>query len=155
MTLERKYINLITDKKGYNFSFEDWATDEYYDEQEKLITNFKKTFKIDKNYYLNNISDRQINELKDILSHEIKHLFDYYIAHYKQNINLIKDWDDSSYIKITSQDKYVESLFSDLLYIFDKRELSAFKQQLISQIKHEKNDKNIINNLNTEIKLSH
>jgi hypothetical protein len=149
--LRKKYIDLIVDKKGYNFSLEDWATDEYYDEQEKLITNFKKTLKIDKN--IPDIPDWRINNLKDILSHEIKHLFDYYIAHYKQSINLIKDWDSSSYIKISSQNKNIESLFSDLLYIFDKRELSAFKQQLISQIKHEKNDKNIINNLNAELNL--
>lgn len=153
--LRKKYINIITDKKDYIFSLEDWATDEYYDEQEKLITDFKKTLKFDKNTYLNiykDITNWVKNEHKDTLSHELKHLFDYYISNYKQNSDL-SNWDNNSHIKITSKKEEIESLFSDLLYIFDKRELSAFQQQLISHIKHSKNNKDLINDLNVELKL--
>lgn len=70
----------------------------------------------------------------------------------KKNSDL-SNWDNNSHIKITSKKEEIERLFSNLLYIFDKRELSAFQQQLISQIKHSKNNKDLINDLNATLKL--
>jgi len=132
-----------------------------FEESMKVFKNVKKTLKFNKDDYLSvcsefldkNTKSTLTRFIKDTFSHELKHLFDYYIAHYKQNINLIKDWDNNSYIKIPSQNEDIESLFSDLLYFFDKRELSAFQQQLISQIKHSKNNKDLINDLNATLKL--
>lgn len=116
----------------------------------------------DKEYEsLVNEEDLDLSSKKETLSHEIKHIFDYFITTYK-NTSMKKSFETgtrySSKFNYETQPESIQSFVSIctsyIMYPFDKAELSAFQQELIQGIKDKKYDRNFINDILSSLKNS-
>lgn len=133
----------------------------YFDDTINEITNLM--YKLHGNDYKSDLTRDDINQLKAIkildiksidktvISHEIKHIFDFLIGNSKQDKGLLRSFDGNSYLNISSDNHEISSSYflesiSELLYFFDLTEESAFQQQLIEYIRLNKISKEEIEN---------
>lgn len=135
-----------------------------------FVRNKYRKFKkedIDKLEYLTDkeyesiVNEEDLLGKKETLSHEIKHIFDYFITTYK-NTSMKKSFDTgsrySSHFNYETQPESVQSFVSvcttNIMYPFDKAELSALQQEFIQGVKDKKYDRDFINNILSMIKNS-
>ena len=145
-----------------NYCFDDFIRKKYF--------SFRKE-DIDKLEYITNKEyesivneenlDLDLSDKKETLSHEIKHIFDYFITTYK-NTSMKKSFETgtnySSNSNYETQPESVQSFISvcteDIMYPFDKAELSAFQQEFIQGTKDKIYDRDFINSILSSLKKS-
>lgn len=107
------------------------------------------------------VNEEDLSSKKETLSHEIKHIFDYFITTYK-NTSMKKSFETgtrySTHFNYETQPESVQSFISictsKIMYPFDKAELSAFQQELIQGVKDKKYNRNFINDILSSLKNS-
>lgn len=113
------------------------------------------------NEYESLVKEEDLSSKKETLSHEIKHIFDYFITTYK-NTSMKKSFETgtrySAHFNYETQPESVQSFISicttNIMYPFDKAELSAFQQELIQGIKDKTYDRDFINSILSSLKNS-
>ena len=135
-----------------------------------FVRNKYRKFKkedIDKLEYLTNkeyesiVNEEDLLGKKETISHEIKHIFDYFITTYK-NTSMKKSFEVgsrySSHFNYETQPESVQSFVSvcttNIMYPLDKAELSALQQEFIQGVKDKKYDRDFINNILSMLKNS-
>ena len=107
------------------------------------------------------VNEEDLSGKKETLSHEIKHIFDYFITTYK-NTSMKKSFETgsrySSHFNYETQPESVQSFVSictsRIMYPFDKAELSALQQEFIQGVKDKIYDRDFINDILSSIKNS-
>lgn len=132
----------------------------------KKYRSFRKE-DIDKLEYLTDkeyeslVNEEDLSNKKETLSHEIKHIFDYFITTYK-NTSMKKSFEMgsrySSKFNYETQPESIQSFVSictsNIMYPFDKAELSALQQEFIQGVKDKIYDRDFINGLLSSLKNS-
>lgn len=148
------YRNLV------DFSFENFARKKYRPFRKEGNDKLEYLYITDKEYE-SLVNEEDLSSKKETLSHEIKHIFDYFITTYK-NTSMKKSFETgsrySSNFNYETQPESIQSFVSIctsyIMYPFDKAELSAFQQELIQGIKDKKYDRNFINDILSSLKNS-
>jgi hypothetical protein len=152
------FIDIIRFYRHFTESLHYFVRDKY--------RKFKKE-DIDKLEYLTDkeyeslVNEEDLSSKKETLSHEIKHIFDYFITTYK-NTSMKKSFETgtrySSKFNYETQPESIQSFVSvctsHIMYPFDKAELSAFQQEFIQGVKDKKYDRNFINDILSSLKNS-
>ena len=152
------FIDIIRFYRHFTESLHYFVRDKY--------RKFKKE-DIDKLEYLTDkeyeslVNEEDLSSKKETLSHEIKHIFDYFITTYK-NTSMKKSFEVgtrySSHFNYETQPESVQSFVSvcttNIMYPFDKAELSALQQEFIQGVKDKKYDRDFINNILSMLKNS-
>lgn len=152
INITRFYRHLV------EFSFENFARKKYRSFKKEDID--KLEYITDKEYE-SLVNEEDLSDKKETLSHEIKHIFDYFISTYK-NTSMKKSFETgtrySSNFNYEAQPESVQSFVSIctsyVMYPFDKAELSALQQEFIQGIKDKKYDRNFINDILSSLKNS-
>lgn len=111
--------------------------------------------------YENLVNEEDLSSKKETLSHEIKHIFDYFITTYK-NTSMKKSFETgtrySSNFNYETQPESVQSFISictsNIMYPFDEAELSALQQEFIQGVKDKIYDRDFINSILSSLKNS-
>lgn len=153
------FINLIS-FYGHivNYYFDDFVRKKYHTFRKEDID--KLEYITDKEYE-SIVNKEDLSDKKEILSHEIKHIFDYFITTYK-NTSMKKSFEtgtryssDSNYeTKPESVLNFISICTGCIMYPFDKAELSAFQQEFIQGIKDKTYDRDFINSILSSLKKS-
>lgn len=107
------------------------------------------------------VNEEDLSNKKETISHEIKHIFDYFITSYK-NASMKKSFETgsrySSSFNYKTQPESVQSFVSictsNIMYPFDKAELSALQQEFIQGVKDKTYDRDFINSILSSLKNS-
>lgn len=107
------------------------------------------------------VNEEDLSNKKETISHEIKHIFDYFITTYK-NTSMKKSFDTgsrySSNFNYETQPESIQSFVSictsNIMYPFDKAELSALQQEFIQGVKDKTYDRDFINGILSSLKNS-
>lgn len=132
----------------------------------KKYRSFRKE-DIDKLEYLTNkeyeslFNEEDLSSKKETISHEIKHIFDYFITSYK-NASMKKSFEMgsrySSSFNYETQPESIQSFVSicasNIMYPFDRAELSALQQEFIQGVKDKTYDRDFINGILSSLKNS-
>lgn len=127
-----------------------YINESYFDNAVSKIADLM--YKLHGNNYKGDLTKDDIKQLKNIkilnnvsidksiISHEIKHVFDFLIGNSKQDKGLLRSFDGNSYLNISSDNPEISSssfleTISELLYFFNPTEESAHQQQLIEYVK--------------------
>jgi hypothetical protein len=154
------FIDIICFYRHLVDSFEYFVRKKYRSFRKEDID--KLEYITDKEYEsLVNEEDLDLSSKKETLSHEIKHIFDYFITTYK-NTSMKKSFETgtrySSSFNYETQPESVQSFVSictsHIMYPFDKAELSALQQEFIQGVKDKTYDRDFINSLLSSLKNS-
>lgn len=153
------FINLIS-FYGHlvNYYFDDFVRKKYHTLRKEDTD--KLEYLTDKEYE-SIVNKEDLSDKKEILSHEIKHIFDYFITTYK-NTSMKKSFEtgtsyssDSNYeTKPESVQRFIFVCTESIMYPFDKAELSAFQQEFIQGVKDKTYDRDFINSILSSLKKS-
>ena len=157
------FINIISFYRHLvEFSFQIFARKKYNSFRKEGNDKLEYLYITDKEYEsLVNEEDLDLSSKKETLSHEIKHIFDYFITTYK-NTSMKKSFETgtrySSNINYETQPESIQSFISictsNIMYPFDKAELSALQQEFIQGVKDKIYDRDFINDILSSLKNS-
>lgn len=141
-----------------NYHFSDFIRKKYFSFRKEDID--KLEYITDKEYE-SIVNKVDLSDKKEILSHEIKHIFDYFITTYK-NTSMKKSFEigtryssDPNYEnKPESVRDFISVCTESIMYPFDKAELSAFQQEFIQGTKDKIYDRDFINSILSSLKKS-